>query len=235
MDNGDDLPRRTLHFLGDSHLRAPRHAAEQGWFEPFATEFTLVGGATAVGLRHPTSQTQALQVYRDQLLPCRPDKLPIFQLGEVDCGFVIWVRAQRYGESVSQQLSASLEAYGGFLAEMMAAGYGDIIVTSAMLPTIRDGQLDGEVSHLRREVKASLAERTALTMEYNARLEDLCAELGANFVDFTPHLMDPACGVLAEAFRHPDKADHHLDPELGGRLWVRLVADVLSPLGARQT
>lgn len=113
-----------------------------------------LGGATAVGLRHPTSTTQSLQGYRSALLPFRRAVIPIFQLSEVDCGFVIWVRAQRFAESVQQQLEQSLTAYIQLLIEIRNAGYQDLLVTSATLPTIMDGQLNGKVSHLRREVKA---------------------------------------------------------------------------------
>jgi len=218
-----------LHFLGDSHLRAPRYAAEHGWFEPWRCQFTLVGGATAIGLRHPTSRTQALTVYRDELLPLRRDVVPIFQLGEVDCGFVVWLRGQRYGESIEAQVTRSLDAYHVFLREMKAHGYTNLIVTSAILPTIRDGQLAGEVAHLRREVKASHLERTTLTVEYNRRLQVLCEGDGLRFVDFTSELLDAASGLLDDRFRHSDRSDHHLDNEVGGRLWVRrILAEVQS-------
>lgn len=166
----------TLHFYGDSHLRPIRAAYEAGMFGSLPCLFESVGGATAVGLRHPKSKTQALNIYRNSLLPYRHNVVPVFQLGEVDCGFVIWVRAQRHGESVRQQLEESLAAYLSFLIEIRDAGYRNLLVTSAMLPTIIDGQLDGEVANLRREVKATLRERTDLTLYYNSKLARLCQE-----------------------------------------------------------
>lgn len=228
-------PRPLLHFLGDSHLRAPRFAAEQGWFAPWQTQFTLVGGATAIGLRHPTSQTQALEVYRAELVPHRSAVVPIFQLGEVDCGFVVWLRSRRYGESVDLQVEQSIEAYARFLAELSSKGYRDILVTSAVLPTIRDGQLDGHVAHLRREVEATLLDRTALTLRYNSRLEAVCAHQGLHFVDLSRDLIDPKTGVLSDAFRHPDPEDHHLNNDTGGKLWVRRIKDMLNELNSNWT
>lgn len=230
---GQELP--LLHFLGDSHLRAPRFAADQGWFAPWRSQFTLVGGATAIGLRHPTSKTQALEVYRAELLPHRSEVIPIFQLGEVDCGFVVWLRSQRYGESVEMQVEQSLSAYHSFLRALEGGGYNTILVTSAILPTIRDGQLDGEVAHLRREVKASLTERTALTVEYNRKLQDLCKRDGFHFVDISADLLDAETGVLADVFRHADASDHHLDNERGGRLWVKHIAKTLAALNPAWT
>ncbi len=216
-----------LFVLGDSHVRPARHALEQGWFGRIAWQVEEVGGATAVGLRHPTSKTQALVRFRECLLPFNPDIVPVFQLGEVDCGFVIWVRAQRHNESVVQQLAESLQAYRNFLCEMRNTGYENLIVTSAMLPTLLDGALDGVVAHLRREVKATMRERTDLTLEYNERLRKICHQENLLFADFTPHLLDPTTRTIKDSFRHPDPADHHLHPEHGGRLWVELVGKKL--------
>jgi hypothetical protein len=217
----------TLHFFGDSHLRTVRSAFEAGLFAGVPCRFELVGGATAVGLRHPTSKTQALKVYRDSLLPYRPNIIPVFQLGEVDCGFVIWVRAQRHGESVRQQLEESLAAYLAFLIEIRDAGYRDLLVTSATLPTILDGQLDGEVAHLRREVLATLRERTDLTLDYNAELARLCHANDLRFLDLTTDFIDPATRVLHDRFRHFDQADHHLHPQRGGEVWAKRVLEAL--------
>lgn len=211
---------RALLFCGDSHLRAPSFAADQGWFLPCATEFCLIGGATAIGLRHPTSRTQALVEFRRLLLPFNPAIMPIFQLGEVDCGFVAWHRAQQYGESVDAQIAAAIDAYVAFVTEMAEAGYHDLIVTSAILPTIRDGQLEGEVAHLRRTVTATQIERTSLTIDYNNRLAAEVRRRGLSFLDFTDQLLNRDTGLIHERFRHPNPADHHLRDDLGGRMWA---------------
>jgi hypothetical protein len=214
----------TLHFLGDSHLRVPRAAYEAGLFGNTQCIFQLVGGATAVGLRHPTSKTQALLKFRTSLLPYQPQVIPIFQIGEVDCGFVIWLRAQRYGESIDAQLTASISAYRSFLREIKAAGY-DPIATSATLPTLLDGALDGEVSLLRQEVKATFHDRTDLTLRYNDLLGAGCAEDGISYIDFTPDFIDPDTLLLNDWFRHPDKSDHHLHPERAGKIWASRVLE----------
>ncbi len=226
------LPK--LVFLGDSHVRAVETAKQRGLLRGFAAEFVHRGGATAVGLRHPTSKTQALKVFRRHLLPAKPDLIPIFQLGEVDCGFVVWVRAQRYGESVEEQVAQSIAAYCGFLREVREAGYEDALVTSAVLPTIGDGELDGEVQHLRREVQQNQVERTALTLRYNAALAAEVARIGLRFHDFTPRLLDPATGVIHRRFRAPDVRDHHLDPVEAAPLWAEAAAVALAPWRARQ-
>ena len=223
---GDALDR-VLYFIGDSHVMTPFAGVEAGLFKPYACRVEQVGGATAVGLRHPFSQTQALPIFQERLTPLDPQVTPVFQLGEVDCGFVIWVRAQRHGESVLEQLDASLEAYQGFLLWARNFGYRDVVVSSATLPTIRDGQLEGEVSHLRHEVKASQRDRTDLTLEYNLRLGAFCAAAGFRFADLTPHLLDPSTQLLAERFRHPNPLDHHLNPDEAAPVWASVVLEAL--------
>lgn len=219
---------RTLLFLGDSHLGPPRYAFEQGWFAPHQARFVKIGGATAVGLRHPTSKTLALVKYREALTPFKPDVVPVLHLGEVDCGFVIWHRAQQYDETIDEQLDAALKAYIALIDDTAAAGYRDLIVTSATLPTLKDGQLDGEVAHLRRSVTATQIERTALTDRYNATLKREVERRGIAFVDFTPTLADPQTGLIRDDFRHANPKDHHLDPDRGGRMWVEGVTGALA-------
>jgi hypothetical protein len=220
-----------LQFLGDSHLKPIKFAYKQGWMQDWRCAFRSVGGATAVGLRHPTSKTKALETYRGILLPWRANCIPVFQLGEVDCGFVIWHRAKKYGENIDSQLQESLRAYGGFIAEMKTAGYHRMIVTSAMMPTIGDGEFTGEVALLRKGIDATRRQRTDLTLRYNEQLKGIVDSLGCCFADFTPHLLDPQTDLIREAYRHFDPNDHHLHPESGGRLWVRLVNEALASQG----
>ncbi|MHC1999562.1 polysaccharide pyruvyl transferase family protein [Methylobacterium sp. CM6241] len=216
-----------LHFCGDSHLLPVKYGFKRGLFAPFDCRFEAVGGATAVGLRHPTSKKQALVRYRSCLLPFDPEVIPIFQLGEVDCGFVAWVRSQRYGESVPDQITQALDAYRGFLCEIKAAGYDNLIVTSATPPTLRDGELDGDVAHLRREVQATYRERSDLTHDYNRRLAAICQSEGFTFVNLTPDFTDPQTGLLNETFRNTDPLDHHLQNDVASKVWARRILKVV--------
>jgi len=80
-------------------------------------------------------------------------------------------------------------------------------------PTILDGQDWGQVANLRREVKASLRDRTELTLEYNARLREWTSAHGCAFLDYEHEVLDARTGVVAEAFRNPNPRDHHLAPD----------------------
>ena len=215
--------------FGVSHIFAIRAAAEAGLIQR-PCDFMAIGGATAVGLRNPNSQTQALRAFGKSLLPRRPGAVPVMHLGEVDCGFVIWYRAQKHGEAIAAQVEESIAAYLGFVERLLAGGYATVVLTGASLPTIRDGHDWGEIRKARREVTASLRERTQLTLEYNRKIEAGAARLDLPFIDIAPRLIDPESGVLADYYRHPDPLDHHLHPDRTGALW----ADALNALAGSQ-
>ena len=60
-------------------------------------------------------------------------------LGEVDCGFVIWVRSKRENISVDEQINNSINNLFKFL-ETRAKKFNNenIIIAGVPLPTIRD-------------------------------------------------------------------------------------------------
>jgi hypothetical protein len=218
---------KTLFFLGDSHVLTVQDAFERNCFPGRQARFVAVGGATAVGLRHPVSKTQALAHFRRRLLPRRTGVIPIFQIGEVDCGFVMWVRAEKNGEPIAEQVDQSVRAYGAFLHDIRQAGYQRVVATSAVLPTILDGQLDGEVAQLRKQVRATLQERTQLTLQYNESLRSAAESAGAHFLDLTPYLINPKTGLIDDRFRHPDRNNHHLHPVTGGNMWAEAIERLL--------
>jgi hypothetical protein len=217
-----------IHFMGDSHMVYFKAAAESGLFGSRRFSFCVVPGATATGMRNPNSMSDALGRFRRSLGWTEKYALTVIQLGEVDCGFVMWLRAQRHGDSVASQMEASIAAYADFLREMIAGGHRRIVLTGATPPTIRDGAVIGDVADARREVTASQAERTALTVRYNARLKALAAELGLCWADATEDLIDPSTGLVADRFLNADAADHHLETQAAGRIWAKKLAPAIA-------
>lgn len=216
-----------LLFLGDSHVQTIRWAGENKLLSADA-EFVSVGGATAVGMRNPNSLTNAVQIFEQAAIPARPEWIPVIHLGEVDCGFVIWWRGNKYGETVEAQVDASIASYFSFVDRLLAAGYPTVIITAASLPTIRDGQDWGEIANLRKEVAVSLRERTALTLQYNSLLRAEATKRGLPFVDPSETFVDPSTGVIRDIFRHSDPLDHHLAPETAGPIWAAALNSALA-------
>jgi hypothetical protein len=209
-----------LLAIGDSHLFALKCAADLGLLQAPESFFCVVPGATAVGLRNPNSITNALTTFREFVAPHPRSSHVLVQLGEVDCGFVVWWRAQKLGETVDKQVEESLFAYRTFLLELRAMGFGRICISAASLPTIRNGVDFGDVANFRSEIEVSLPDRTRLTIHYNEKLAELAAELGVFYFDISSAVLDTEKGVVADHFRSPDPRDHHLDKMKVAGLWA---------------
>ena len=211
---------RQLIALGDSHLYALKLAAELGLLVSDRNEFCIVGGATAVGLRNPNSSTDALNIFKGVMETSDRSSYVLTHLGEVDCGFVIWWRAQKYNESVKRQFESSLLAYKKFIEDIYLLGYHKICITGASLPTIRDGVDYGDVANKRSEVKVSIHDRTQLTLAYNAELKDYATRSSIYFFDIADGILDNKKKIVSDFFRDPDPTDHHLDDAKICGMWA---------------
>ncbi len=212
--------RRRTHVLclGDSHIRVFAHIQTGGRAGSFWFKTVCVGGATAQGVVNPNSQTNALAVFDEMITRARHWHWLVFQLGEVDCGFVIWYRAEKHGVSVESQLHRSIDNYCEFLRHVVKQGYRHVCVLSAPLPTIADDQDMGEVAHARKEVQTSQKQRTDLTLRYNRLLQQKCEQHGYMFLEITNAMLDSATGVISERYLCHDPLDHHLADEAYARL-----------------
>jgi hypothetical protein len=142
-------------------------------------------------------------------------------LGEVDCGFVIWHRAEKYGESPAQQMNESIAAYFEFVDELRGLGFHRFVITGATLPTIRDADQIGDVLKKRKGISATMRERTDLTLHYNARLRAEALDRGLSYTDVTDDVLDPATGFVSDEFRNPSLEDHHMNYWLAASVWAR--------------
>lgn len=203
--------KQALHCLGDSHTVVFDYIAEQHLMKNTEIHWRSVPGATAQGMVNPNSKTDALNIMRATLQEIPKEDWLLLMLGEVDCGFVIWYRAEKYGIAVDEQLEISLTNYFRFLREVEAQGFTNLLLCTAHPPTIQDGQDWGEVANKRREVKASLRERTDLTFRYNERIREFCRESGYRLIDIEQDVIDPQTRLVAERFLNKDPLDHHLE------------------------
>lgn len=220
----------SLLCLGDSHIGVFNYIKKNGLLRDCNVDITLVGAATAQGLVNPNSKTDALNILRKQIDLADRHQIIILQMGEVDCGFVIWYYAEKYAVSMDEQLDRSLNNYFSFIKETREKGFQNIIVLSAPLPTIPDGQDWGEVPNLRREIKASQRQRTQLTIKYNERLSILCKKSDIRFIDTTLSLLDENTGVINTIFQNNDRLNHHLDDKAYAQLICGLLEKELFDL-----
>ena len=82
-----------------------------------------VSGATAFGLANPNSRTEHVQNVQKHIQRLPRSRTLLFMLGEVDCGYLIWLRAQA-GASVEDEMNASLRNYTDFLQRLRDNGRG---------------------------------------------------------------------------------------------------------------
>ncbi|WP_426234026.1 SGNH/GDSL hydrolase family protein [Pseudomonas sp. TWP3-2] len=209
--------------LGDSHASVFNSEKMRELFPKYSFEVTSVGGATVSGLKNPNAATQAMPQFTSALEATTATRV-IVMLGEVDTGFVIWYRAQKHGSSIYQMLQMAVDNYQKLLRDINRTHH--VICVSTPLPTIRDGMDWGEVANLRKEVKASLAERTRLTLEFNNLMGKFCASEGISYLDMDSLSMD-ASGNLKESLRNPDPSDHHYDPSAHASMIAPLLAPIL--------
>jgi GDSL-like Lipase/Acylhydrolase family len=198
--------RRHVVVLGDSHSSVLAGWQPEGW----RFSVTTVGGATASGATNPNSVTAALPTYQARLASLRPFQAIMVMLGEVDCGYIIWRRAQAGGGSVEASFEETLNRYAQFLRSV-AARTATLYVMSVPLPTLPDDASGwGEVAQRRSDVQVPQRDRTALTQRFNARVQALCEAEGWYFVDATTAQADPATGLVRDDLLRHGEADHHL-------------------------
>lgn len=210
-----------LYYLGDSHIRYLKKAAKIGILAPHEVSGVEVGGATAVGMRNPNAKTNALGRYREWITDKPREAIVVFHLGEVDCGYVIWYRAEKYDEPVEVQMMHSVEAYFEFIDELRDMGFHRIIITGATLPTITDDDQIGEVVIKRSAITATQKQRTELTLRYNEELRGRAEQRGLPYIDIAADVLDPQTGVVDDRLRHPNPENHHMNGNLAAPFWAR--------------
>lgn len=201
---------RRLHCLGDSHAYVFEHVRERKMLQTTELIVTRVGGATAFGLANPNSATNALSVFRAALEAVPTTEPALFLVGEVDAGFLVWLRSQQRGTSVEAELAESLDRYARFVDEVRHTGR-EVIVATVPLPTVLDYSTWAGLANARREVRATLEERTAATRRYNEGLRRWAAARGVRLLDTEADLLDERTGLVRDVFRHPDPCNHHYE------------------------
>ncbi|MDE1146600.1 MAG: SGNH/GDSL hydrolase family protein [Azospirillaceae bacterium] len=214
-----------MMVLADSHGHSFRRAVDLGLFPSRSVSVCANHDTTAAGLRNPNSFSRGLYQFRTVIKFMERSDILAIQVGEVDCGHLIWRRVEK-GWTLDEALAASLAGYQGFLDELHGMGFHKIILTGAILPLLSDDQIaDGDEA--RRTVLVSQRDRTDLTLRYNAALRDIAHERGLRYVDITDDLTDPATGMADPAYRHPHPGDHHLELERGAYCWAMALAAAL--------
>lgn len=211
-----------MNFLvfGDSHTEVFKYSNNrQNIFKFHVCE---VPGATAQGVVNPNSKTDALKIFTETLFKVDIKNYSKFMimLGEVDCGFVIWVRSQKYNISVDSQINLCIKNLKDFLENIVELKFDkkDIIILGSILPTIKDNTDKKFLNGARKDVKATLKQRIEKTIEYNNKLKELSKDLGYHYIDITDDIYKD--GSVNSNYLNKDPYNHHLDNEKSYLLWL---------------
>ena len=123
-------------MCGDSHSRVFKFLNNKQ--NEIQFDVCEIGGATAQGAVNPNSKTN---IFLNKIKNSKKADKIIIMLGEVDCGFVIWVRSKRYNISVDEQIENSTNNLFKFIEKILnnfSYKKEEIIVAGAVLPTIKD-------------------------------------------------------------------------------------------------
>lgn len=218
-----------IHVLGDSHAQIFEYIYSNKKKFPLRNTkmfFCIVQGATNMGLANPHSKTQAMPIYNEHLKKIKKGDFIICMLGEVDCGFVIWYRAQKQNKDIEEQFFLSLKNYHELLIKAQSVVGNNVIVCATPLPTITDKKekIVGEVVNKRLEITATQRERTDLTFRYNDQLKDICRQNGFFFVDYQTDILDKKTNLVSDKFLNENLLDHHLSNNMfSGVLYPKLL------------
>lgn len=220
--------RRVL-VLGDSHSGVFEYCFDHGLLAPHWVNCEIVAGATAVGLNNDTSASGAWRKF-DQALDRHADfDVVAIVLGECDCSFALWKKAERLTVAPETLIAGSLSGICRLIDRIRngsAVPARKIIVVGAILPTVDTASAAGQENLLRREIKASQAERTRLVLDFNEQLRQLAAMTGIAYFDLTAQTRDPATGLIDRRFV-ADAGDHHISHPASARLWASQLVSLL--------
>jgi len=196
--------------FGDSHTAIFRQVNDLKETADFRFRVSSVKGATASGINNPNSKTNTFNTFKYWLKKTPSRHAVLFMIGEVDTGFLIWLRAKKYKQSAEMMMHEAVERYTNFI-DLVKDDYSKVIVCSAPLPTIKDGETLGEVANARNEIQVSQLDRTKLTLAFNNALREWAYEKDILFLDMDDLSLDKDTGLVKKSFLNKNKADHHYD------------------------
>lgn len=223
-------------ILGDSHVKS-----SFGKLNDLQSDINFklyrVTGATAQGAVNPRSKTKALSIFKKRLSKINFDDYDYvaIMLGEIDCGFVIWYRAEKYSISIDEQLNLSVSNLFSFIEDefLSKVSADKILVIGSVLPTIGDNvdlttAPKYYIGHQRYGIKATQHERTELTKRYNSILKNKADKLGYKYIDITNETLNKKTNIIDTGFLNEHPYDHHLSSESTKNIWLNKIQELFN-------
>ena len=149
------------------------------------------------------TMTRYQEVFSEKLNALTRDDKLIISLGEVDTGFVIWYRAEKYHVSVDKLFELAVTNYTNFISK--AKFVKKLVVISAILPTVPNL---GVVEGIRDETTVSQEERTELTIKFNRAVQEFCETEGIIYINLDKESLGPN-GLIDQRLLRKNIIDVH--------------------------
>jgi len=203
---------RIVNVLGDSHTRYFRFLQNHYPLKSTYLRVFNVTGATASGLSNPHSKTRAAMAFGVLLRYLNKRQSLLIQLGEVDCGFAIWIRAAKKGTRAEDELKRAFDNYMASVRMAMDLGFKKVFIATVSPPTIEDWNVwRGPIGHLRRQVAADIMGRSQLTRLFNQLLREGAETVGYTFLDVETLFTDPETSLVRPELFSDRPGDLHLN------------------------
>lgn len=199
---------RTVECLGDSHVAAFRRINFTYPEVAYRFRTTSVLGATAYGIGKVQSSTNARDKFEKRLEQLNGKTTVLVCLGEVDATFLVWFLAEKKSVDVETMFAVSLRRYQEFL-QAIKLKVKELIVCSAPLPTIKDGQKHPRGLMLRDSIDVPYKEQTKMVLRFNNSIREYCKCNKIAFLDLDASAINPKTSLLDERFVRQDRYDNH--------------------------
>jgi len=196
-----------IMVIGDSHTEV-----FEGYIgEDYIFEQIRCHGATARGAISPITKTDSLKIFRNGLATKEANRV-IIELGEVDCGYLIWIKNKQTKEPILDLMNESIDRLIKFVEEEVYQYFEpkDVIMMSVIPPIIEDMTDKRFLEGNRGGVNPSLEERISLIRTWNKRLAIECKARGWKNLNINSRIT--AEERVIQQFRNPNPWDHHLWP-----------------------
>ncbi len=215
--------------LGDSHTGVFEYIFDHDLLSPHLINCEVVGGATAGGLNNDHSLTGAFKKYQAALKRFHAYRVVAIMLGEVDCSYTAWQRTAN--ASPCAQIPHAIRGIERLLDWAQSDDrQRQFILAGAILPTVKDHQIDLQSQELRRTVRASQRQRSELVLAFNAAVKALAIRRQLAYIEITTPTLDPQRGVISDQFLVQEQIDHHQSQAMTAGLWVHELRPVLASL-----
>ena len=214
--------KQVLVCVGDSHLEPLRSVQRRRLLPATLLRITVVTGATASGIANPNSSTKALPRLQAAAAMLSRGCPVLVCLGEIDAGFLVFLRSQRDGLPVRELTDEALARYQEFITRELLDRGARLMMLSASMPTVDSYSTWAGLGGARRQVTATRERRAAETRYWNEQCEAWCKSVEGTWLDLTEETTGPDGRVRAE-YLNEDPEDHHLHPERYGNLVAKLL------------